>query len=148
MLASQQVLHAVRQRLVDAGTSAGAAVYTDRFHPVAAFPAIKVLHAGEDFGADDSDIAWPARRAHELAIDVQAYVQASAGLDDAMADIAAEVLAALEAAALPLAPLPVALQAESLRYQAQQDGQAAAGVATVRFTARFGTVVDDPEAIA
>lgn len=147
MLASHQVINAVAQALVDAATDAGARVYTARFHPVAVFPAIRVVHVDEDLQADADDITWPASLSHALQLDVRALVRAPADLDDAMATMASQILAALGADAAPLSPLNVALQPTGIRYQASADGEAATGEAVVRFEANFTTQANAPDTI-
>ncbi|MCF1549906.1 hypothetical protein, partial [Escherichia coli] len=84
------------QALLVAANIAETRVYTDRAFPVATFPSLKVVHAGEDLAADTDgdDVTWPERRLHELQVDVQGFVQADTGLDDAMAACAAQVLQA------------------------------------------------------
>jgi hypothetical protein len=67
-----------------------------------------------------------------------------------MADQARQILLALEgtAAAATLQPLPNChLQAQSIRYQATSDGQAANGTATVRIEVIFSTLSNDPTTI-
>ena len=151
VLASQQVLERMAQLLVLAGTDADDRVHTDRFYPVDTYPAIRLQVADEDLAADDSeDITWPRTRQHTLQVDVQAHCQATGGLDAHMADQARQILLALEgtAAAATLQPLPNChLQAQSIRYQATSDGQAANGTATVRIEVIFSTLSNDPTTI-
>lgn len=151
-LASQQVADRVVALLLAAPTTAGSNVSSDRFHPVSAYPTIKVLHTGEDIGADDDgdDITWPAIRLHRLALDVRAEVQASVDLDVAMSAIALEILQALEGtqAAATLAPLPgCTLRSTGLFLQTTPEGQAANGQATVRLEVLFRTRADDPSTL-
>jgi len=148
ILASQQVIDGIVDRLVAAATSSGVRVYSDRFHPVSAFPSIRVKHVDEDLQAGDDDVTWPAMRLHRLQVDVDVLVQAAAGLDAALAAAALEVLQALEGMQSPLAPLNVALAATGIRYQATSDGQASHGVATVRLAAEYHTATNTPHTIA
>lgn len=146
-LASQQVVEAMRAALIAAATSSGSRVYSDRFHPVVAFPTTRVRHVDESMAAEPDDITWPAVRLHVLQVDVEVLVQAASALDAAMAAAAKQVLQALEGTASPLSPLRVALAAQGIRYQAATDGQAANGMATVRFEAQFSTAANDPTTI-
>ena len=150
MLASQQVINAIVARLVAAATSAGARVYSDRFFPVDVYPAIKVQHVDEDLAAEDDDITWPAMRLHSLQVDVVALHQTAAGLDAALSGLAAEVLLALQGsqAAATLSPLVgCQLAATGIRYQAQTDGEAATGLATVRLVVLFHTASNNPSTL-
>ena len=147
MLASQSIITAMQAALVAAATTSAARIYTDRFWPISTYPATRLLHVDEDLQATDDDITWPAVRLHRLQVDVQVSVQAEADLDTTMSDAAQQVLQALEGAATPLAPLNVALQATGIRYQAQTDGAAATGQATVRFEALFHTAANDPTTV-
>ena len=149
MLASQQVLERIQALLLAAGVAADR-VYTDRAYPVAAYPSLKVVHAGEDLAADPDgdDITWPERRLHDLQVDVLCLVQADTGLDAAMAACALQVLQALGStvAAATLQPLPgCTCKAVSIRYQPNPNGQAAHGMATVRFEVGFRTLSNDLE---
>lgn len=150
MLASQQVLQRMAQLLVAAGTPSGARVFTDRFHPVDTYPSTRVQVVDEDLADDSQDITWPRERQHTLLVDVHVHCQATTGLDAHMADQAAQVLQALEGtqAAATLQPLAgCSLQAQRIDYQANTDGQAATGTATVRFEVIFTTLSNDPETL-
>lgn len=146
-LAAQQVIDAVVARLVAANTAAGARWWSDRFHPVAQFPAGKVLHAGEDLTTEGDDLTWPPHLVHQLRLEVQWFARASTDLDGALSAGVLSVLAALQSAQRPLAPLNVVLQAVSVRHQAQTDGEAATGMAIVTVEATFGTVASAPHVI-
>lgn len=146
-LASQQVVNAVVARLVAAATDSGARVYSDRFHPIAAYPSTTVRHVNEDLSTDGDDVTWPPVQLHSLDLDVQVLVQAAADLDAAMSAAALQVLQALQGAAAPLAPLRVSLSAQRIRYQAQADGQAAHGVAVVSLQAQYQTNANAPDTI-
>lgn len=151
MLASQQVIERIQALLIAAGIAADR-VYTDRNFPAATFPSLKVVHAGEDLAADadGDDITWPERRLHELQVDVLCLVQADIALDDAMADSARQVLLALggTVAAATLQPLVgCSSKSLSIRYQPNPSGQAAHGIATVRFEVSFRTYSNDPETL-
>lgn len=150
MLASQQVINAIVARLVAAATGAGARVYSDRFHPIDVYPAIKVQHVDEDLQAEAEDITWPAQRLHNLQVDVLAFQRALSGLDAALATLAEQVLTALEGttAAATLNPLVgCVLSASGIRYEAQSDGEAAIGSAGVRFTVLFHTASNNPSTL-
>lgn len=150
MLASQQVIEAVVARLIAANTSAGARVYSGRAWPVDTYPAIKVLHVDEDLQAADEDVTFPATQLHQLKLQAAAYVQAVTGLDAALADMARQVLQALQGtlAAATLQPLAgCTLQATGIRYQLQAEGEAATGLATVSLAVEFHTASNDPTTI-
>ena len=150
MLASQQVIANIVARLIAASTSAGARVYSNRFHPLDVYPAIKVKHVDEDLHAADEDITWPQQRMHLLQVDVAGHVQAATGLDDAMAAMTAELLGALEGslAAASVNPLPgCQLIATGISYQAQTDGEASTGIATVRVEVVFHTASNNPSTL-
>jgi hypothetical protein len=150
MLASQQVIANIVARLAAAGTSAGARVYSDRFHPLDICPAVKVVHVDEDLQAADEDITWPPLRMHRLQVDVAGHVRAVSGLDAALAALVAELLGVLEGsqAAASLSPLPgCQLTATGISYQAQADGEAAAGMATVRVEVVFHTASNNPSTL-
>lgn len=152
MLASQQVLERVQQLLLAANTAAGSQVHLGRGHAVSVYPALKVAHGGEDLQADeDGDaVTWPARRLHELQVEVMAFVESGTDMDGALAALATQVLLALEGtvAAATLQPLPACtLRATSLRYQLGSEGQAAHGIATLGFEASFRTASNDPETL-
>jgi hypothetical protein len=138
--------------LAAAGTSAGARVYSDRFHPVDVFPSVKVLAGDEDMAADDDgeDITFPAIRLHRLQLEVRADVQAATGLDAAMSTMVEQLLGALEGsvAAATLQPLVGCdLKATGVRTQATSEGQAAHGQATVRCEVLFRTRSNNPSTL-
>lgn len=150
MLASQQVINAIVARLVAAATGSQDRVHSDRFHPVAAYPTTKVVHVDEDLAAEADDVTWPAQRLHTLDVDVVILVQATSGLDAAMSAAALQVLQALEGsiAAATLAPLVgCQVQATGLRYEAQGEGAAITGKATVRLRVLFHTQTNNPETL-
>lgn len=152
MLASQQVVARVVANLVAANTAAGARVYSDRFHPVATFPAVKVVVIDEDMAADEDgdDITFPAVRLHRLQLELRADVEAATGLDAAMSALVVQLLRALEGtvAAATLQPLPGCfVESKGVRYQAASEGQAAQGLATVRCEVQFRTKSNDPETL-
>lgn len=147
MLASQQVIAKVVSLLVAAATSAGARVYSDRFFPISIYPAIKVVHVDEDLQAAGDDVTYPQQRLHRLQLDVQAFVQVLSGLDATMAAMAEQVLQALEGtlAATTLNPLAgCQLTATGISYQAQAEGEASSGIATVRMEVLFHTASNNP----
>lgn len=150
MLASQQVIAGIVSHLVAAATSAAGRVYSDRFHPVDTYPSIRVQHVDEDLQAEDDDITWPAQRLHSLQVDVVALQRAVSGLDAALSDLVAQVLTALQGtqAAATLSPLVgCQLVATGIRYQAQTDGEAATGTATVRVLVLFHTASNNPSTL-
>lgn len=147
MLASQQVIARVVQLLVAAATGAGARVYSDRFHPIDTYPAVKVVHVDEDLQAADDDITWPAVRLHRLQLDVMGFVQVPTGLDAALAALAEQILLGLEATQATTTLNPLAgcqLTATGIRYQAQAEGEASTGITTVRLEVLFHTASNNP----
>ncbi len=151
MLASQAVIERIQALLVAAGLAADR-VYTDRAFPVATFPALKVVHAGEDLAADPDgdDITWPERRLHELQVDVLYLAHAADNLDAALAAGALQVLQALggTVAAATLQPLVGCVcKSLSIRYEFNSSGQAAHGTALVRFEVSFRTHSNDPQTL-
>lgn len=147
LLASHQVLQAVRDALIAGATTSADRVSTGRFHPVDAYPFTRVRHRDEDLRTEGDDITWPPVRLHTLQLEIDVLVQASADLDAVMADGALQVLQVLEGTPEPLSPLNVSLSATGISYQATSDGAASLGVATVRMDAQFNVSAADPTTI-
>lgn len=152
MLASQQVLQRVVALLVAGPTVAGAAVFDNHFHPVAAFPAIKVQLRDEDMAADDEgdSVTWPRVQMHRLQIEVQLLVEASASLGTAMAAFELQALQVLQGtvARATLQPLPGCdLRVQGIRRQPVAEGAAAHGISTLRCEVLFRTRSNDPETL-
>lgn len=146
MLASRQIINAMRERLLDA-TDAADRVYTNRAWPVATFPALKVTSGDEELDAGDQDITWPRERQHALQVFVQVIVRDAENLDDAMDELTEQVLIALEGseAASLLSPLPnVRLAATRITRQVTTTGEAATGIAIVTFEAVYVTASNNP----
>ena len=152
MLAAQQVVDRIVALLEAANIVPSGQVSSEHFHPVAAYPFIKVLPASEDYAADNDtfDITFPAHRGHVLQVDVSIYQQASATLGAELSALVAQVLLALEGtlAATTLQPLPgCLLQATGVTRRHTTEGQAAHGLATVRLEVQFSTQSNDPETL-
>lgn len=152
MLASHQVIQAIGQRLLAAGTGAGSRVnFINRALTFSVFPGLKVYADGDDFSdGDDDDITWPREQLHALAINVDGVVRDVADLEAAMATLAAEVLTALEGteAASVLDPLDgVRLASQAMTQRVQTDGEFATGTVSIRFLAVFSTASNDPATI-
>jgi hypothetical protein len=95
MLCSQQILAALKQRLVDAATAAGSRVYSDRLWPLdeSKLPALRVYERDEQI--EPQTIHWPRLQEHALGLAVEMCAQAVSGIDTVLAALRLEVEQAL-----------------------------------------------------
>ena len=151
MFASQQVLQRVVQLLLAGPTAAGDRVYSDRAHPVADVPAIKVHLRDEDLQADEAeDITWPPVRLHRLQLEVQLLVQAVTGMDAALAAFELQAYRVLQGTLAGATLQPLAgcnLTVQGIRRQPTTDGQAAHATSTLRCEVLFRTRANNPETL-
>lgn len=151
MLASQQVVQAIAQRLT--GLATGAQVFTDRAWPLTlgALPAWNVFADDEEIKA--LTVSQDPTQEHRLSVECRGYVTANSELDEAMAALAEEALAAV-ANLSPAAPDAlstlrprVTVRPAYIRREMQSEGQAHVGRVTLLFPATFRTRMSAPSLI-
>ena len=151
MLAAAQVLDAIAARITGLSLT-GAHVFTDRAWPLteATLPAWKVVSPDEDIEPLTIHTSGPQQ--HRLQIELQGYVKAAAGIDDAMHAIASQAITAL----FNEPGTPDALSALAGRVQLSQrrveramksEGQAELGLIQITLRAEFSTLSNAPDTI-
>jgi hypothetical protein len=146
-LASAQVVDKVAALLAAGATSAGARVYTSRFWPLARaeLPAMRVY--ADDERIERVGIDYPWLQQHSLLVLVDAFVVASADLDDAMHNLVESTLGVLfgTQAAAQLSPLVGCdMQAAGIEREVEQLGGADVGRVRLTLQINFHTASNAP----
>ena len=148
-LAAAQVADRVAAILVAAATAASSRVFTSRTWPLAEaeLPALRVYVDAEQIEPETID--YPYLQKHSAAVRVQGSVQASADIDDAMHNLAEQVLSALfgTQANAQLQPLTNVYMTASEIDRAVIDGPADVGQITVGLAVQFRTFSNNPSTL-
>lgn len=138
-LAAAQVVDALAARLVPVALSGGR-VYTSRLHPLEEvdLPAWRVTADAEDVEISHID----GTNVHTLLVECSGYVKATADVDDAMHNLAAQGLTAT----LATPPL-YGSQLQNIERETTQEGQAQVGVIRIRIATQFYVRPEAPETI-
>lgn len=150
-LAAAQIVDAIAARLKGNGiTPAGVRVYTSRAWPLAddQLPAWRVT--AEDEVIEAETMHYPAILTHELTVELEGTVRATANVDDAMHAMAASAMATLfgTEAASSLAPLQIAeMLPTGIRRLFSTQGEAVLAQVVVTLQVIFRTSMTDPETI-
>lgn len=152
MHAAQQVIEAIKARLVAGPTDAGARVYTDRDFPLGTeqLPAWLVYALDEPIEPDT--VHWPQQRRHTLLVALRACAQRTSadGIDTVLHRMRLQaeqcLFDTLEHATL--APLAVPLQLKRARPEFGQRLDVQTGEIELQIEAPFSTLANAPEAFA
>lgn len=141
MLAAAQVIDAVAARLSGA-TPAGTNVFTSRMWPLekTGLPAWRV-YAGDE-AIEETGLGDDRIHEHNLDVQADAVVSATADIDDAMNAMAVAGLPAIFAL-----PVPFDLVQTGVTRLMGREGQADVGMLTLNLRANYYTRPTDPETI-
>lgn len=151
MIAEQQIVEALKARLVAANTAAGDRVFSDRFWPLtdSKLPALRVYVHEEQVKAEV--VHFPALQEHDTVIGVQMCAEAVTGIDAVLTALKLQILGGLfdtlEHATLNLSGNLDMVQAGTQPLQPIESADRQLAQRTLLLSVRYRTFSNAPETI-